>query len=64
LAFRFQERSLRDPFRNESREFQQEALAYGAFPPDPEAARDFKGFVDKELKRWAEVVRISGATAD
>ena len=47
-----------------SKEFQQEAAAVGAMPPVPEAVQDFKGYVDSEIKRWAEVVRVSGATAD
>lgn len=47
-----------------SKDFQQEAVALGAFPPQPEAVKDFKAFVNSEITRWADVVRISGATAE
>jgi tripartite-type tricarboxylate transporter receptor subunit TctC len=39
-------------------------LDAAGFAPDPRARPDFAGFLRAEVAKWAEVVRVSGATAD
>lgn len=48
----------------QSKDFRDYAATLGALPPTPDAAKDFKSFVNEEIKRWADVVKDSKASAD
>jgi tripartite-type tricarboxylate transporter receptor subunit TctC len=39
-------------------------LDAAGFAPDPRSRTDFAAFLRAEVAKWAEVVRVSGATAD
>jgi tripartite-type tricarboxylate transporter receptor subunit TctC len=47
-----------------SKEFRDQAAALGVLPPTPDASKDFKSFVNAEIKRWGVVVKEANASAE